>query len=72
MRIPEDFIHGFVVMSGMANMLYKATDYHAPERRWCVAWNDESLAITWPIHEKPVLFTNNARGKLFEETGPFF
>ena len=58
-------------MAGMADTLYKAMDYHAPEcRRW-VAWNDESLAITWPIHGKPLLFTNNAQGKLFEETEPF-
>jgi dTDP-4-dehydrorhamnose 3,5-epimerase-like enzyme len=59
-------------MSGMADMTYKATDYHASECRRCVAGNDEILAITWPIHGKPVLFTNNAQGKLFEGTGPFF
>jgi hypothetical protein len=54
-----------VVMSGMADTLYKATDYHAPEGWRCVAWNDESLAITWP-------FTNYALGNLFRETGAFF
>jgi dTDP-4-dehydrorhamnose 3,5-epimerase-like enzyme len=65
-RLASSGVLLFVATSGMADMTYKATC------RRCVAWNDESLAITWRIHGKPVLFTNNAQGKLFEETGPFF
>lgn len=71
MRVPEDFIHGFVVMLGMANVLYRATNYHAPERRWCIAWNDENLAITRHMHGKTVLFMKDAQGKLFAETELF-
>ena len=61
----------FVVMSGMADMLYKATDYHAPQRRWCIAWDDENLAITGLIHGKTVLSTKDTQERLFAEAELF-
>jgi dTDP-4-dehydrorhamnose 3,5-epimerase len=30
-------------------LLYKASDYYAPEYDRGVAWNDPDLAIDWPI-----------------------
>ncbi len=61
----------FVVMLGMADMLYKATDYYSPEHERCIARNDVSLAINWPIYGEPVLSRKDAQGKLFVETEPF-
>lgn len=48
----------------MADVLYKATDYHAREFRRCVVWNDASLSISWPIHGEPVRSRKDAEGKL--------
>lgn len=47
--VPEGFAHGFLVTSDYAEFLYKTTDYYAPEFERCIAWNDESLNIEWPI-----------------------
>lgn len=47
--IPEGFAHGFLVLGDYAECLYKATDYWAPEHERCIAWNDPTLAIDWPI-----------------------
>lgn len=69
--IPEGFAHGFVVLSDVAEVLYKTTDYWAPEHERCIAWNDKTLAIRWPIHGEPVLSRKDARGDLFAETKPF-
>ena len=65
MWIPEGFAHGFVALSDAAEVLYKTTDYWAPEFERCIAWNDESLAINWPIHGKPVLSRKDAQGEPF-------
>ena len=62
MWIPEGFAHGFVVLSESAEFLYKTTDYWAPEHERCIAWNDTSLAINWPIHGEPVLSGKDAQG----------
>lgn len=55
MWIPKGFAHGFLVMSDQAELLYKATDYYAPEYEKCIAWNDRELDIKWPINFGPRL-----------------
>ncbi len=47
--IPEGFAHGFLVMSDEAVFNYKCTDYYAPDYDSGVLWNDEDIAIEWPL-----------------------
>ncbi|MDI6726327.1 MAG: dTDP-4-dehydrorhamnose 3,5-epimerase [Smithellaceae bacterium] len=47
--IPAGFAHGFFVLSEMAELLYKTTDYYAPEHERTINWDDQELAIAWPI-----------------------
>lgn len=70
--IPDGFAHGFVVLSDMADVLYKATDYYSPEHERCIAWNDASLASNWPIHGEPVLSSKDAEGTLLAVAESFF
>ena len=51
--VPEGFAHGFVVLSDTAEVLYKTTDYWAPEHEHCIAWNDPDIAIQWPFEGEP-------------------
>ena len=60
--VPEGFAHGFLVLSESAEFLYKTTDYYAPEYERCIAWNDSSLNINWPIGGEPLLSTKDAQG----------
>jgi dTDP-4-dehydrorhamnose 3,5-epimerase len=62
MWVPPGFAHGFVVMSGLAEVLYKTTDYYSPEHERCIAWNDPDLAISWPVTD-PVLSAKDRRGR---------
>lgn len=59
--IPESCAHGFVVMSERAEVLYKTTDYYAPECERSIAWNDPDLRIDWPIAAAPLLSDRDAR-----------
>ncbi|AVO48839.1 dTDP-4-dehydrorhamnose 3,5-epimerase [Melaminivora suipulveris] len=63
--VPPGFAHGFVVLSESADFLYKTTDYYAPEHERCIAWNDETLAIAWPLEEQPSLSIKDAQGSAF-------
>jgi dTDP-4-dehydrorhamnose 3,5-epimerase len=46
--VPPGFAHGFVVLSDMADFLYKTTDYYAPEHEQCIRWDDPYIGIEWP------------------------
>jgi dTDP-4-dehydrorhamnose 3,5-epimerase len=63
--IPVGFAHGFLVLSGSADVLYKTTDYHAPLHEKCIMWNDPSINIQWPIHTTPFFSIKDAGGCTF-------
>lgn len=60
--IPEGFAHGFVVVSESAEFLYKTTDYWAPEHERCIAWNDPTLQLPWPLEDMPSLSAKDSQG----------
>jgi dTDP-4-dehydrorhamnose 3,5-epimerase len=49
--IPPGYAHGFCVMSPIAQVEYKCTDFYDPGGELGVAWNDPALAIAWPVKE---------------------
>ena len=51
---PPGFLHGFCVLSDVAEFVYKCTDVYFPNAEFSVAWDDPELAIPWPIRD-PVL-----------------
>ena len=65
--VPSGFAHGFLVVSEAAEVLYKATDYYAPEHERTIAWNDPELAIPWPLAGDPVLSAKDVTGTRFRD-----
>ena len=49
MYIPQGFAHGFVVLSDVADFIYKCTDYYHPQSEQGILWNDPDIGIEWPI-----------------------
>ena len=46
--VPPGFAHGFCVLSEQVDIMYKCTDFHAPDDEYGIAWDDPELAIAWP------------------------
>ena len=63
--IPAGFAHGFRVISGKAHVLYKATDFYAPEHERTLAWNDPQLKINWELDGEPIVSAKDQRGVAF-------
>jgi dTDP-4-dehydrorhamnose 3,5-epimerase len=59
MYIPENFAHGFCVLSDSAEFLYKCTDFYIPGDEAGLIWNDPQIGIKWPIHA-PILSVKDA------------
>lgn len=53
--IPEGFAHGFIVLSDVAEFVYKTTNYYHPESDRGIIWNDPTLEIEWPVNIEPIL-----------------
>ena len=53
--VPAGFAHGFCVTSEFAEVLYKTTDFYAPEHERSIIWNDPDIAIQWPLTGAAVL-----------------
>jgi len=47
--VPPGFAHGFLVQSDYADVIYKCTDFYAPQHERTVSWNDPALNIDWPV-----------------------
>lgn len=69
--VPEGFAHGFVVLSESADVVYKMTDYYAPEYERCIVWKDQALGIAWPLTETPRLSVKDDQGMRFEDADCF-
>ncbi|MGC1819046.1 MAG: dTDP-4-dehydrorhamnose 3,5-epimerase [Casimicrobiaceae bacterium] len=61
--IPPGFAHGFIVVSEVAEFLYKTTDYWYPEHERTLLWNDPALGIDWPAGVSPMLAPKDVAGK---------
>ncbi|GAB6136345.1 dTDP-4-dehydrorhamnose 3,5-epimerase [Thermococcus prieurii] len=49
--IPRGFAHGFVVLSEVADVVYKVDNVYAPNYEGGIIWNDPELGIDWPVDE---------------------
>lgn len=68
--VPRGFAHGFCVVSEYAQVLYKTTDYYAPEHERSILWNDPGIGIDWPCDE-PLLSDKDRNGVLLHEAEIF-
>lgn len=69
--IPAGFAHGFRVLSANAHVLYKATNFYAPECERTILWNDRELSVDWSLDGSPIVSRKDALGSTFREADKF-
>jgi dTDP-4-dehydrorhamnose 3,5-epimerase len=57
--VPVGFAHGFAVLSEIADLQYKCTNYYAPQAEGAIRWDDAEIGIVWPI-TNPLLSTRDS------------
>ena len=68
--IPENFAHGFLVLSDVAEFCYKVNDFWHPNDEAGLAWNDPKIAIRWPHLKGTYRGTPAAEGYTLEDGTP--
>ena len=56
--IPKGFAHGFCTLEPHTEVVYKASNYHSPERSYGVLWSDPALGIRWPVDATSVVMSD--------------
>ena len=67
--IPPKFAHGFLVLSDEAEFLYKCTEFYHGDDESGIMWNDEDIAIEWPLDgiDEIILSDKDKEWKSFKE-----
>ena len=69
--IPEGFAHGFLTLSEQAEVLYKASNYYAPESERGIRWDDSTIKIHWKNVILPLLSDKDKQYPLLREAEVF-
>lgn len=65
--IPVGFLHGFVTLEPNTEILYKCSDFYAPQCDGAVRFDDPDLAIDWPLSAKAILSDKDAAAPLMRD-----
>ncbi|MBW9221286.1 dTDP-4-dehydrorhamnose 3,5-epimerase [Methanothermococcus sp. SCGC AD-155-M21] len=64
--VPRGFAHGFLVLSDLAEVMYKVDNIYAPEYEGGLIWKDEDISIEWPIDD-PILSEKDKKWPTLKE-----
>jgi dTDP-4-dehydrorhamnose 3,5-epimerase len=69
--IPAGYGHAYLALSERVDVLYKTTDYYAPQHERTLAWNDPTVSVKWPLEGKPILNAKDSGGALLKQAEVF-
>lgn len=70
--IPRGFAHGFLVLSDEAIFTYKVDNAYAPQAEASIRYDDEMIAINWPIAKEQLVLSNKDEKAVLFKNAEYF
>ena len=64
---PIGFAHGFVTLHPNSEIVYKCSDYYAPETEGALIWNDPDIGIDWPTTNELTISEKDKAANMFKD-----
>lgn len=72
MYIPHGFAHGFVTLEPDTIVMYKCSEYYAPEAECVIRWDDPLIGVNWALDGEPILNDRDANAPFLKDmVSPF-
>ena len=65
--VPKGFLHGFMTLEPDTEIIYKCSDYYAPDCDGAVRFDDPAIGIDWGLTGDPVLSDKDAAAQSFRD-----
>jgi len=65
--VPAGFAHGFMTLEPHSEIIYKCSDYYAPQAEGALRWDDPAIGIAWPLNVEATLSEKDAVAPLLRD-----
>ena len=65
--VPVGFAHGFATLEPDSEIVYKCSQYYAPEAEGSLLWSDPDISVDWPVFSNPVLSEKDSVAPMLAE-----
>jgi dTDP-4-dehydrorhamnose 3,5-epimerase len=71
--VPPGFGHGYVTLEADTEVIYKVTDYYAPDCECGIAWDDPDIGVDWRLPADQLILSDKDRRhpRLADTAAPF-
>ena len=67
--VPAGFAHGYLALTDEIDVMYKCTDFYAPQFERTIRWDDAQIGVQWPLPAgvAPTLSEKDASAPLLKD-----
>jgi dTDP-4-dehydrorhamnose 3,5-epimerase len=66
--VPVGYAHGYCTLEPDTEVIYKVSEFYAPDHELAIRWDDPAIGISWPLKGAPVLSPKDEISPLLKDS----